>query len=131
MIHRDASLRGENGVRQRSTACRGDGTTMTLRLRTLTGALMAAVLLAGCSGIKERGHSTFSGRPGPSLCEGKGLGRFIWFVSFISFISCPTQTNETNQMNQISATRRWTVHLVRMSVLSILSQPTGRISQSK
>jgi hypothetical protein len=32
---------------------------MTLRLRTLTGALMAAVLLSGCGGMKERGHSTF------------------------------------------------------------------------
>jgi hypothetical protein len=41
------------------------------------------------------------------------------------------ETDRRNQMDQIPATRRWTVHLVRMSVFSILSQPTGRISQSK
>ena len=48
MIQRDASLRGENGVRRKRTASNGDGTAMTLRLRTLTAALMAAVLLSGC-----------------------------------------------------------------------------------
>jgi hypothetical protein len=45
---RDASLRGEYGVRQESTANNGDGAAMTLRRRTLTWALLAAVLLSGC-----------------------------------------------------------------------------------
>jgi hypothetical protein len=44
----EASLRGEDGVRQKSAAYNGDGTTMTLRRRILTWALMAAVLLSGC-----------------------------------------------------------------------------------
>jgi hypothetical protein len=48
MIYRDASLRGENGVRQKSTANNGDGAAMTLRRRTLTGVLLAGVLLSGC-----------------------------------------------------------------------------------
>jgi hypothetical protein len=44
----EASLRGEDAVRKKSAAYNGDGTTMTLRRRILTWALMAAVLLSGC-----------------------------------------------------------------------------------
>jgi len=48
----EASLRGEDGVRQKSAAYNNDGTTMTLRRRILTWALMAAALLSGCGEAK-------------------------------------------------------------------------------
>lgn len=44
----EASLRGEDGSRPKSTPRNREGTAMTLKLRTLIEALMAAVLLSDC-----------------------------------------------------------------------------------
>ena len=66
---RVSSRRDENGVQQKSTAYNGDGTTMTLRPHTLTGVLMAAVLLTGCGDPKfEQAGSRNSGAEDRQAC---------------------------------------------------------------